>query len=147
MFNVLFFSDFFSRFLKHGGPKQLEVCRQSYLFPLCVLWKHVLSGELDKIVVILFCLSFTNISFSGQYLRFCCVLVSALLSGVDEAVFLQELVFSCSNRPFFGSARCYWPVSSDQLIIVGLVEHFDWNGSGTFEKLTLKVWIAIWISP
>ena len=147
MFNVLFFSDFFSRFLKHGGPKQLEVCRQSYLFPLCVLWKHVLSDELDKIVVILFCLSFTNISFSGQYLRFCCVLVSALLSGVDEAVFLQELVFGCSNRSFFGSARCYWPVSSDQLIIVGLIEHFDWNGSGTFEKLTLKVWIAIWISP
>ena len=100
MFNVLFFSDFFSRFLKHGGPKQLEVCRQSYLFPLCVLWKHVLSDELDKIVVILFCLSFTNISFSGQYLRFCCVLVSALLSGVDEAVFLQELVFGCSNRSF-----------------------------------------------
>ena len=34
---------------------------------------------------------FTNISFSGQYLRFCCVLVSALLSGVDEAVFCQSL--------------------------------------------------------
>ena len=90
---------------------------------------------------------FTNISFSGQYLRFCCVLVSALLSGVDEAVFLQELVFGCSSRSIFGSARCYWPVSSDQLIIVGLIEDFYWNGSGTLEKLTLKVWIAIWISP
>ena len=65
--------------------------QQSYLFPLCVLWKHVLSDELDKIVLILSCFFFTNISFSGQYLRFCCVLVSALLSGVDEAVFCKSL--------------------------------------------------------
>ena len=121
----------------------IKSLQQSYLFPLCVLWKHVLSDELNEIVLILF---FTNISFSGQYLRFCRVLVSAVLSGVDEAVFLQELVFGCSSRSVFWSARCYWPVSSDQPIIVGLIEHFDWNGSGTLEKLTLKVWIAIWIS-
>ena len=75
----------------------IKSLQQSYLFPLCVLWKHVLSDELNEIVLILF---FTNISFSGQYLRFCRVLVSAVLSGVDEAVFLQELVFGCSSRPF-----------------------------------------------
>ena len=34
---------------------------------------------------------FTNNSFSGQYLRFCCVLVSAVLSGVDEAVFFARV--------------------------------------------------------
>ena len=34
---------------------------------------------------------FTNISLSGQYLRFCCVLVFAFLSGVDEAVFRKSL--------------------------------------------------------
>ena len=34
---------------------------------------------------------FTNISFSGQYLRFCCVLVFAFLSGVDQAVFRKSL--------------------------------------------------------
>ena len=102
MFDVLYFSDFFCRFLKHCGAKQLEVFRQSYLFPLCVLWKHVSSDELNKIVLIVFCLFFTNNSFSGQYLRFCCVLVSAVLSGVDEAVFF------CKSLSLVALVGLFW---------------------------------------
>ena len=120
--------------------------QQSYLFPLCVLWKHVLSDELDKIVLILFCLFFSNISFSGHYLRFCCVLVSALHSGVDEAVFCKSLSLPALVGLFF-----------DLRDVTGLFLLTNWSSLDWLnilwlervwylEKLTPKVWIAIWIS-
>ena len=90
-------------------------------------------------------LFFTNVSFSGQYLRFRCALVSALLSGVDEPVLCKSLSLVAlvglflNLRDVTGLFHVTNWLSLDWF-------HIDLNESGTCSILTLKVWIFGWIS-
>ena len=115
---------FWLRFFKLCGPKQLEVFRQSYLFPFCVFWKHVLSDQLNKNVLILLCVFFPPNCLKCSILAFLFLLSFCSSLSRWWSRFLHELVVGCSNRFNFECARCSLPVLSGQLSIVGLIPNW-----------------------
>ena len=156
MCDDLYFSDF--GFFNLCGPKQLKVFRffEALRSQAAGSLQAVLSFSILRSFGNIFCLTnwtklfcyyyvclFHQIALRGQYLRFCCDLVFALLNRVGEAVFCMSLslvalvVLILSVR----DVHCLFYLANWVSLACFQI---DINKSGTCGKLTLNM--DLWLN-